>query len=349
MKRGRYLRRGLAACLFMGLACGCGKETAEQDVKTIRIGITVYDQYDTFISQLIECFNRYSSEKGEQEGATINIEFCNASDSQTTQNSQVESMLDNGCDVICVNLVDRTEPTTIIDMAEKSGVPVIFFNRELVEEDLERWDRIYYVGAKALESGIMQGEIAADIFKEDPSADKNGDGIFQYVVLEGEAGHQDAIVRTEYSVSTLMENQVEVEKLGYGIANWNRAQAQTKMSQMLDQHGEHIELVLANNDDMALGAVDALKALEIPRRDWPVIVGIDGTDVGLDAVREEELAGTVYNDKEGQAFAMLNLAYELATGGNLNNLNLENGKYIRLPYAKVEKDDVDKYPKRERP
>ena len=57
-------------------------------------------------------------------------------------------------------------------------------------------------GAKAFESGIMQGEIAADAFKENPDADKNGDGVFQYVVLEGEAGHQDAIVRTEYAVST---------------------------------------------------------------------------------------------------------------------------------------------------
>lgn len=347
MNKRRYLRRGTALCLLIGLVCGCGSDAADKDIKTIRIGITVYDQYDTFISQLIECFNKYSGEKGEQEGVAVNIEFYNASDSQTIQNNQVETMIDNGCDVVCVNLVDRTEPTTIIDMAEKSDVPVIFFNRELVEEDLERWDRLYYVGAKAFESGIMQGEIAADIFKEDESADKNQDGIFQYVVLEGEAGHQDAIVRTEYSVSTITEKGVEMEKLGYGIANWNRAQAQTKMSQMLDEHGNHIELVLANNDDMALGAVDALKALEIPRRDWPVIVGIDGTSVGLEAVREEELAGTVYNDKEGQALAMLNLAYELAAGGTLENLNLENGKYIRLPYTKVEKDDVEDYRKRE--
>ena len=58
----------------------------------------------------------------------------NAADSQSTQNNQVEEMLNDGCDVICVNLVDRTEPTTIIDMAEKNNVPVIFFNRELVAE-----------------------------------------------------------------------------------------------------------------------------------------------------------------------------------------------------------------------
>ena len=213
-----------------------------------------------------------------------------------------------------MNLVDRTEPTTIIDMAEKNNVPVIFFNRELVEEDLERWDRVYYVGAKAFESGIMQGEIAADAFKENPDADKNGDGVFQYVVLEGEAGHQDAIVRTEYAVSTIIDN------------------------------GE-IELVIANNDDMALGAIDALKTSHLKRADWPVVVGIDGTDVGLAAVASGEMVGTVYNDKEGQAQAMLDLAYALSVGDTLDDLNLENGKYIRLPYSKVGSRDVKNYMK----
>lgn len=80
-----------------------------------------------------------------------------------------------------------------------------------MEEDLERWTRLYYVGAQAFESGIMQGELAAEAFLTDQSLDKNGDGIFQYVVLEGEAGHQDAIVRTEYSVSTMIDSGVEVE------------------------------------------------------------------------------------------------------------------------------------------
>lgn len=140
--------------------------------------------------------------------------------------------------MICVNLVDRTEPVTIIDMAEKQDVPVIFFNRELVEQDLERWDRLYYVGAPALQSGILQGEMAADLFQKDPSVDKNEDGVFQYVVLEGEMDHQDAIVRTEYAINTITEQGVSVEKLGYGIANWNRGQAQTKMTQMIGQYGE---------------------------------------------------------------------------------------------------------------
>lgn len=343
MGRKRWLLLSLGLIFCIGLLVGCSGTAREDEPANIKIGVTVYDQYDTFVSQLIEKFNAYASEKEAESGVAINIETYNAADSQTTQNSQVETMLGDGCSVICVNLVDRTEPSVIIDMAEQSGVPVIFFNRELVEEDLERWDQLYYVGAKAFESGIMQGEIAVDVFKNNPKADKNGDGVFQYVVLEGEAGHQDAIVRTEYSVSTIIDEGIEMEKLSYAIANWNRAQAQTKMAQMLGEYGEKIELVLANNDDMALGAVDALKSAGIMQENWPVIVGIDGTDVGLEAVKNGELAGTVYNDKEGQALAMLNLAYELSVGGSLSELALENGKYIRLPYAKIGLEDVADY------
>lgn len=331
--------------MISGVLMGCNGGTQNEERKSIKIGVTLYNQYDTYVSQMMAHFNDYAAEKEEETGIAINIEVYNASDSQSTQNDQVKEMLNDGCDVICVNLVDRTEPTTIIDMAEKQNVPVIFFNRELVAEDLERWEQLYYVGAKAFESGIMEGEIAAETFLANPEVDKNGDGIFQYVVLEGEAGHQDAIVRTEYSVSTLVENGVEAEKLGYAIANWNRAQAQTKMTQMLGEYGENIELVLANNDDMALGVIDILKAWGWEKEAWPVIVGIDGTDVGLEAVKNGEMAGTVYNDKKGQAEAMLKLAYELSIGGDLSELPLEDHKYIRLPYEKVGPEDVENYMK----
>lgn len=321
---------------------GCGSVT-DQPVKSIKIGISVYDQYDTFVAQMMSVFNNYATQKQEMTGITINVEIYNASGSQSTQNEQVESMIKEGYNVICINLVDRTDPTTIIDMAEKNNVPVIFFNRELVEEDLGRWDKLYYVGAEAFESGIMEGELAAEAFDERAELDKNQDGIFQYIVLEGEVGHQDSIVRTEYSVNTIIQKGVPVEKLGYAIANWNRAQAQTKMSQLLEEYGDNIELVLANNDDMALGAIDALKARDIPQKDWPAVVGIDGTDVGLEAVRDGEMIGTVYNDKEGQAASMLELAYTLATDGDVSSIAMMEGNTIRLPYIKISAKDAKEF------
>jgi methyl-galactoside transport system substrate-binding protein len=244
--------------------------------------------------------------------------------------------------------VDRTDPTAVIDAARKNDVPVIFFNRELVEGDMGRWDKLFYVGADAEQSGVMEGELAAwACITQKEDIDKNGDGVIQYVVLEGEAGHQDAIIRTEASVNTLKKQGVEIDKLGYAIANWNRAQAQTKAAQFIEDYGNDIELVLSNNDDMALGAIDAYEAKAVPRNKWPAIFGIDGTNVGLEAVRDDKMLGTVYNDKEGQASAMFELASVLARGGSIDELSdrytVENGRYIRLPYEKVTSSNIIKY------
>ena len=331
-------------CLLSG--CSGGKKDT---VQTVKIGVTLYDQYDTFISEMMGWFTASATALEEETGTAINLEIVDAAGSQTTQNEQVKSLIEKGCDVICVNLVDRTEPTTITDLAEKNDVPVIFFNRELVAEDLERWSELYYVGADASESGRLEGELAADAFKNDSTMDKNGDGICQYVVLEGEAGHQDSIVRTEYSVNTMVEQGVETEKLGYAMANWNRAQAQTKTAAMLTQFGGEIELIMANNDDMALGAIDALKASGMSKENWPVVVGIDGTSGGLDAVRNGEMLGTVYNDKEGQAKEMLNLAFALATNGDKDDIPLIDGKYVRTPYHKVTLDNIEEYAEKNSP
>ncbi|MDK2808621.1 MAG: methyl-galactoside transport system substrate-binding protein [Clostridiales bacterium] len=327
----------LVLCVNLSSCKLNGDSKKNTNIKSIKIGVSVYDYYDTFISELIDSFETYIKEMEAKTGTTISLDIENASTSQSLQNSQVEDFINNGCDVICVNLVDRTDPTMIIDRAKSANIPVIFFNRELVEEDLDRWDSLYYVGAVTLESGIMEGELITDACNKDfTGIDKNTDGILQYVILEGEAGHQDAIVRTEYSVNTVTQAGYKVEKLGYAIANWNRAQAQTKMTQWLDQFGNQIEVVISNNDDMALGAIDAYQARGIKKEELPVIVGIDGTLVGLEAVRQGTLLGTVLNDRKGQARAIAELSFSLVTKKDLpDDIKLEEGRYIRLPHQKV--------------
>ena len=133
----------LILTLGASMLVGCELPEKNTQVKSIKIGVTLYDQYDAFISELMEDFNARVAEKEVETGIAINLEVYNASQNQATQNNQVEAMVQDGCDIICVNLVDRTDPTTVIDLAEKNDIPVIFFNRELVEEDLERWDKLY--------------------------------------------------------------------------------------------------------------------------------------------------------------------------------------------------------------
>ena len=291
----------------------------------MQVGIAYYNQSDTFISQMIECL-KGEFEELEREGLEITVMMRDAAESQRVQDDQVKELIGAGCDVLCVNLVDRADPSEIIDFAREYNVPIIFFNREPVAEDLMQWDKLYYVGADAKQSGIMQGELAAGAIQAGRHIDHNKDGKIQYGVLEGEAGHQDSIIRTESAVNTLKEKGIHLEKLSCGIANWNRAQAQNRMMQMIGQHQNQIELVLANNDDMALGALDAYKKLNVTESALPVFFGIDGTDVGLEAVADGRLSATVYNDKEGHSAAIARLAAALMTGKGMHTIQFENKK-----------------------
>ena len=187
------------------------------------------------------------------------------------------------------------------EMAKKENIPVIFFNREPVREDLMQWDKLYYVGGDARQSGMMQGEIAADMIRDNDAVDRNQDGKIQYVLLEGETGHQDAIIRTDSVVKTIKEQGIILERLSFQFANWNRGQAENKMTQLINQYGDEIELVLSNNDEMALGAVAAYDALDYDKDRRPMIFGIDGLEGALDAVQKGTIQGTVYNDRHGQA------------------------------------------------
>ena len=341
MKVTKIIAAGILCCMGIQLVCGCAGRPEERTDK-VYVGVACYNQRDTFLAELLECFKSQMNDLEKADLETV-VAIRDAAGSQRTQNDQVQELIDAGCNVLCVNLVDRADPSEIIDLARENEVPIIFFNREPVAEDLMQWEQLYYVGADAKESGIMQGELAAEAILENDQIDRNNDGKIQYVVLEGEPGHQDAIIRTENAVDTIKSKGIKLEKLSYGIANWNRAQAQNRMQQLISQYQNEIELVLANNDDMALGAVDAYKKLNRTEAGMPVFFGIDGTDVGLNAVRGKELAGTVYNDKEGQAEAMAKLAVSIVTGEGAEEIEAENGRYIYLPYFKVTEDNVDEY------
>ena len=330
----------LAGWLSLALE-GCAGRQAPQK-RYLRIGVVMYDVNDTFLSELIACF-REDAKSLQTEERSINVTVRDGEKSQRTEDSCVEELIDGGCDVLCVNLVDRTAPSRIIDMAMERDIPIIFFNREPVKEDLAQWDRMYYVGSDPEESGVMQGELAADYIRSHSGVDRNKDGVIQYVLLEGEPGHQDAIIRTESAVSTLTREGVQLEKLSRQIANWNRAQALTKMSQMMTQYGSRIELVLANNDDMALGAIDALRQAGITEGSRPAVFGIDGTKEGLQAIVDGTMAGTVYHDKEGQAMTMAKLAAALYDGEDLSSFHLKDWTYCYLPYQKVTPENLEKF------
>ena len=320
---------------------GCSGKS-DQTEKTLRVGVITYTQDDPFINGLTDELKAQLKAMENKERRII-VSTKSGNDDQQEQNEKVEEMIDAGCDVLCINLVDRTAPSRIIRMARNEDIPVIFFNREPVREDLMQWEKLYYVGCDAEQSGIMQGEIAAEYINSHSEVDKNKDGKIQYVLLEGEAGHQDAISRTEYSVKTLMKNDVILEKLSYQLADWNRGQAENRMNRLISQYGKEIELVISNNDEMALGAVEAYRTVGYAREDWPVIFGIDGLEDALKAVKAGEMQGSILNDRVDQAKEMAKMAVKLFDGEAFDQENLKEGRYYFSEYQKVDSSNIDEY------
>lgn len=326
--------------------CSSYKGNSEsKDSSTIKIGVSIYNEYDTYIASYARRMSEWCKNKEKETGTKIMLEIVSAKGSQLTQNDQVEKFIAREFDVVCVNLVDRTDATMIIDAAKSADIPVIFFNRELVKEDLDRWDKLYYVGAKAEQSGKLQAQIITDMLRDKASFDSidiNHNGVIQYVMLEGEAGHQDSLVRTRTCIEEIKKAGFSLEKIGDEIANWDRDQAKTQMKSLLERYPIQIEMVIANNDDMALGALQAIE--EFGPNDKMYVVGINGTEEALEAVRTQKLGGTVYNDAIGQARCVMSMAFSLATEGSLpDDIELIDGKYVYLPYEKITYDNVRDY------
>lgn len=331
-----------AAC--MALACillsGCRAGAASEKKHAIRIGVSLYRADDTFIGNIRSELEKRAKEYEQETGIKVTLDIQDAKGNQYVQNKQVERFISLGCDTLCVNPVDRTTSSGIIDAAAAADIPVVFFNRQPVEEDMDRWDRLYYVGADAKESAVLEAEIVADQYEKDPaSLDKNGDGVISYVLLEGESNHQDSLIRTEWSVQTLKDRGVPIEKITGGIANWERSQASALMEQWLELYPDTIELVLSNNDDMALGAIDALDRAGGKKIS---VVGIDGTTQGQDAVQSGKMLGTVSSDKTGYANAIFTIAAAVGMGESIpDEITLDEEKYYWSRQKNVVKEKIN--------
>lgn len=339
----RWFRATAAALctvlLFCSL-CSCDRTTGDGKVETIKIGVAVYRKDDTFVSSLCTYLEQIAKKEEIKSGKKIVLNIVDGQSSQSLQNDQVDSFISHNYDVICVNEVDRTAAAVIVNKVKAANIPVIFFNREPVEEDISMWDHAFYVGADAAQSGRLQGEIVVDAWKKNKALDKNGDGKIQYVMLEGEQDHQDALLRTEYSVKAVTGAGIYVEKLGDDIANWQRAQATAKMTQWIEKYGSRIEVVFSNNDDMALGAIDAIRDSGLESK--PIVVGIDATQPGLKAIGDGSMFGTVFNDPKEQAQAIFDLAYSYATKAAPSGaVPVQSGHYVRIPYKVVTKENYE--------
>lgn len=332
-KKGYLLAIGVVLITIILLVSYMRIDFKQEENRVVKIGVCTYKATDTFIASIVAELEKIIKEEEQLRQTTIKLDIADAKESQMTQNEQVEKYIALDYDVICVNIVDRTSAASLIDQAASAQIPLVFFNRQPVEEDMYRSDEVYYVGSNAKESAIMQGELVLDAYKHRPeSIDKNQNGVIEYAILEGEAGHQDTIIRTEYAVKTLEGKGLKLKKVAGWCANFDRNQAAALVEQWLSGEHEAIELILSNNDDMALGVADTLE--KVGQTDI-AIVGIDGTPQGREAVDQGTLLGTVVSDQKQYAREIFELCDALIKGkAFVEQLGLENNKYRWIPWEK---------------
>lgn len=275
------------------------------------------------------------------------IEIADSQNDQVIQNKQVDDFIAEKVDALIINPVNRMESMAIIEKAKAANIPVVFINREPTREMLDSYDKAWYVGARAEESGIQSGQIMAEYFQANPDADKNHDGKIQFIMLKGENGHQDMILRSKYSVEAIHAMGFEPVELASAIANWDKLQAMNIMNGFVMSIGpENIEAVISNNDEMALGAVEALKLVDYNSGDpeqFIPIVGVDANAAALEALINGEIIGTVLNDADNQGIAAVKIAMAAASGKPVNKdtigYDVMDGKYVWIPYRKVTRSE----------
>jgi methyl-galactoside transport system substrate-binding protein len=270
----------------------------------------------------------------------IKIDIWSGKGSQKSENEKIDELIKRKSDVLAINLVDVSAAPQIIDKAKKANIPVIFFNIEPARQALKKWNKAYYVGAIGKKSGILQGQMLADYFKKNPTKD----GAVHYAMLKGMEQHPDTISRTKYSVDAMKDMGLKVEKVDEITASWDREIAHQEMEKLLKKANQRIDCVIANNDDMALGAIDGLKENGYFKGRYIPVVGVDATNSAVNAIKKGTLLGTVLNDAKKQAKAIFKVAEIVADKKTPNFSNcgykITGGKYIWIGYKKITKENI---------
>lgn len=302
---------------------------------SVTVGVTVYKYDDNFMSIV-----RRAIEAEAAKVSDVRLLMNDSQNDQSKQNDQIDVMLAKGVDVLAINLVDPAAAPVIIQKARFDNVPVVFYNKEPGAEALASYEHAYYVGADGKESGIIQGELIAKHWASNPAWDLNKDGIIQYVLLKGEPGHPEAEARTTYVISSLNNKGYKTEELHMDTAMWDTAMAKDKVDAWASgPNGNKIELVISNNDAMAMGAIESLKAAD--KSNIPVY-GVDALAEALALIKNDQMQGTVLNDAQNQAKAAFELAHNLAQDKEATegtNWELQN-KVVRVPYIGIDKADL---------
>ena len=328
----------LAAC-GQKAATSTSSASADAGVKTVRVGVSIYTFDDAFMTLYRNELQKYFTTKSNDQ-VKYEVTLQDAKNDQAEQSNQIDNFIAQGYDVLILNLVQSTSAATVMDKCAAAGIPVVFINREPSEADMQSHNtgsyqgKFTYVGADARQSGRFQGELIADL---PDKGDLNGDGVLQYVMIEGDPENVDAQYRTEFSISQYKDKSGnDVECLDDQVGNWQRAQGQQLAANALTQHADKIEVIFCNNDDMAMGAKVAIEAAGRKINEDIYLVGVDALAEAVEAVIAGNMTGTVLNDHVGQSHTAVDCAVDVANGKSLDLYNW-------VDYVKVTPQNASQY------
>jgi len=335
----RILAMLMASVMVLGLAaCGGGSEPAADSADLPTVGVLIYKYDDTYISTVRNALEAALDGKAE-------VIMQDGKGDQATQNDQLDVMIEKGVDVLAVNMVDAKAAAGVVEKAKEAGIPTVFFNREPDTEVIASYEKAIFIGTNAADAGKMQGDLVKKIFDANPAYDLNGDGKVQYVMFQGEPDNPEAIARTKYSVDQAVENGVVMEQVGETqVCNWDTEMAQKAMEAMLAANEGKIELVLANNDGMAIGCVAALSNIGYNTgaegAGFIPVIGVDATDAAKDAIANGTMSATVLQDGQAMGNAIAAVCLNMAAGNDAladtEYVLDDTGVAVRIPYAPYE-------------
>ena len=287
----------------------------EEPDKVPVIGFAVFDYANAYMAYVRKGIENYCAD-----GKAV-LDVVDSANDQAKQNEQVATLIQKKVDMLIINLVDPGAGQTILDQAKEADIPVVFINRAPMLEILETWESTWYVGLDWTSPALVQAQLVKTDWTQNMSAmDKNGDGVLQYVLVQGNISQQDAIYRTaavEDSFKTWNDDGfMKNEQLAIQEAGWNTTRAKELMETWIVKYGNQIEAVICNNDAMAMGVIEALRGHgyydDPSKKVW--VYGINALPQVWPLLENGELAGTVLTTPWLQAVAAVDICVDKFNG-----------------------------------
>ena len=293
-------------------ATSAAESAAESVTETTqggKVGVCIYKFDDAFMTTYRNALQEILEGKGYE------VTIVDGNNDQAKQNEQINTFITQGVDALIINPVMTSAADQIISTVKDADVPTVLINREPTADQMSAYDK------------LVDTENKGDI---------NGDGKVSYIMIQGDPENIDAQLRTEYSVKALTDAGVEVEQLDLQRGDWDRNKGQEIAQNDLAKYGDQIEVVFCNNDDMAIGALQAIQSAGRTVNKDIYLVGVDALDAAKNEVANGNMTGTVLNDAKGQATQAVECMEELLGGKTY----AAGEQSVYVDYVKVTPDNV---------